>query len=56
MEEFFSAVANLGFPIAVASYLLIRFERKIDKLDDSISGRDGLIVWIKKLVEQNGKK
>jgi hypothetical protein len=37
MEDFFKAVANLGFPIAVASYLLIRIESKIDSLSNSIN-------------------
>jgi len=36
MEEFFSAITNFGFPIVVASYLLIRFEKKIDALEKAI--------------------
>lgn len=36
MEEFVNLVGNLGFPIAVCSYLLVRFEKKIDILNNSI--------------------
>lgn len=36
MEDFMKAVANTGFPIAVAAYLLIRIEGKMDNLSDSI--------------------
>jgi len=37
MDEFIKMVANVGFPIAVAGYLLIRVETKIDKLTLSIT-------------------
>lgn len=37
MEEFLKAVGNAGFPIAVAAYLLIRIESKMNKLSSSIS-------------------
>jgi hypothetical protein len=36
MEEFLKAVGNTGFPIAVAAYLLIRIEGKLDNLSASI--------------------
>ncbi len=32
MEELMPLIANLGFPIVVSLYLLIRVERKIEKL------------------------
>ena len=32
MENWITLITNTGFPIAVASYLLIRFETKIDSL------------------------
>ncbi|CAM4438874.1 YvrJ family protein [Paenibacillus tarimensis] len=31
-----AAVSQVGFPIAVASYLLIRFEKKLDMLSETI--------------------
>ena len=38
MEEFVMLISNVGFPIAVASYLLIRLEPVIKELQKSISG------------------
>lgn len=37
MEDFLKAIANLGFPITVATYLLIRIEGKLDNLSSSIN-------------------
>lgn len=37
MEDFLKAVANIGFPIAVSAYLLIRIEGKLDSLSSSIN-------------------
>lgn len=37
MEDILKAVADVGFPIAVAAYLLIRIESKIDNLSASIN-------------------
>lgn len=36
-------IGNLGFPIAVSAYLLVRFEKKIDILNDSIKDLNILI-------------
>jgi hypothetical protein len=36
MGEMVTLVTNVGFPIAVATYLLIRFETKIDGLTKAI--------------------
>ena len=41
----FQNIANLGFPIAITVYLLVRMETKIEKLSTSI---DSLNVTIKK--------
>ncbi len=35
MTEFLSAISNFGFPVAVASYLLFRFEKKLDGLNET---------------------
>jgi peptidoglycan hydrolase CwlO-like protein len=32
MQEFFTILSNFGFPVAVASYLLFRFEKKLEDL------------------------
>ncbi len=37
MEELFTPIANLGFPIVVSIYLLVRVEGQLDKLTDSIN-------------------
>ncbi len=37
MEEFVTIVSNVGFPIAVAAYLLIRLESVIKGLQQSIT-------------------
>jgi hypothetical protein len=36
MEEVFAQVANVGFPIAVSIYLLVRLETKMEELTYSI--------------------
>ncbi|WP_240373974.1 YvrJ family protein [Bacillus piscicola] len=38
MEELIALISNVGFPIAVASYLLIRLEPIVKDLQASISG------------------
>lgn len=37
MEEMLQGIANVGFPIAVAAYLLVRIESKLDDLTVSIN-------------------
>ena len=37
MEELINLVSNVGFPIAITVYLMMRFENKLEKLDDSIN-------------------
>lgn len=37
MDEFLNLIANVGFPIAVAAYLLIRVENKLGELTRAIS-------------------
>lgn len=36
MENIIESIANVGFPIVVAAYLLIRIEAKLDNLTVSI--------------------
>lgn len=36
MEELISLVANVGFPIAVAAYLLVRIEHRLERLSATI--------------------
>lgn len=37
MEHLLAAVGNVGFPIAVATYLLVRVEAKIDASEDKLN-------------------
>lgn len=37
MEEIYSNIANLGFPIVISIYLLVRIEGKLNDLTESIS-------------------
>ena len=37
MENWITLITNTGFPIAVATYLLIRFESKLDCLSKAIN-------------------
>ena len=37
LEEIFSLVANYGFPMVVAGYLLVRLESVIKDLQESVS-------------------
>jgi hypothetical protein len=36
LELFVSTVGNFGFPLVLAIYLLLRFEKKIESLTDAI--------------------
>jgi hypothetical protein len=36
MEEMYSSIANLGFPIVISIYLLVRIEGKLNQLTESI--------------------
>jgi len=52
MEELFTGLANFTFPVVVSVFLLVRFEKKIDKLEDAISGKGGLTSEISNLTNQ----
>lgn len=52
MEELFTGLANFTFPVVVSVFLLVRFEKKIEKLDEAIGGRDGLNSEIKDLTNK----
>jgi len=43
MEEIFKLIQNFGFPIAVATYLLFRQEKKMDDVVKNIKGRNGVL-------------
>jgi hypothetical protein len=37
VDELFKMIANLGFPIAISIFLLIRVESRLEKLTESIN-------------------
>lgn len=37
MEELIKMVSNVGFPIAITAYVMIRFEGKLDRLTETIT-------------------
>jgi len=37
MEEIYAHIANLGFPIVISMYLLVRIEGKLNQLTESIN-------------------
>lgn len=43
MEHLYSSIANLGFPIVVSIYLLVRIEGKLNELTESINGLSRVI-------------
>lgn len=48
MEEMMGAIGNVGFPIAVSIYLLVRVETKMDRLTQSIQELSRVIEVLKK--------
>lgn len=47
MDEIYVQIANLGFPIAVSIYLLVRMEGKLNQLTGSINELSKTIAKIK---------
>lgn len=50
MEEIAASVANVGFPIAISIYLLVRVESKIENLTKSICDLAKVIEGIKNVM------
>ncbi len=48
MEELFGIIANVGFPIAVAVFLLVRIESRLENLAVAISELREAIVLLKR--------
>lgn len=49
MEDIYSYIANLGFPIVISIYLLVRIEGKLNQLTDSI-------VELSKVISEQNRK
>lgn len=48
MEDLLMQISNIGFPIAVSCYLLVRFESRIGELTNSINE---LSKYIERLID-----
>mgnify|MGYP001295984211 CR=1 FL=1 len=47
MEEVYTQIANLGFPIVISVYLLVRIEGKLNELTKSINELSKTIATLK---------
>lgn len=47
MEEILMNIANFGFSVVVAIYLLVRMEKKLDDLTESINELNKTIIEMK---------
>lgn len=47
MQDIYASIANLGFPIVISIYLLVRIEGKLNELTQSISELAKVITQIK---------
>lgn len=47
MEEMYTHIANLGFPIVISLYLLVRIEGKLNQLTESINELSNVISSMK---------
>lgn len=55
MTDLFTAIGNFGFPIVVASYLLFRFEKKIETLSTNIEANTQITKDLIKALEASSK-
>lgn len=48
IDQFLSKISNFGFPLILAVYLLLRFEKKLERLTNAISNLEKTINCRKK--------
>ena len=53
MQEIISAISQVGFPIAISVYLLVRFEKKLETLTKSINELNNQIKDLTKTIERS---
>ena len=56
MQEFTTILSNFGFPVAVASYLLFRFEKKLETLEASNRALAGTILQLTNAINDLNEK
>jgi len=52
MESLITIISQVGFPIAIAVYVLVRMEHKMDRLKQSILGKDGVLDKIEEIMKR----
>ena len=52
MNDLVSAITNVGFPITLALYLLVRFEKKLDTISEEVRGKDGVMDKVEEILEK----
>jgi len=52
-SELITVIGNFGFPIAITVYLFIRFEKKIENLENSILKLSNVINDLEKGLKRN---
>lgn len=53
MTQLISILSNFGFPVAVSTYLLFRFEKKLDDLTKAISENNTITRDLVKTIEKS---
>ncbi len=53
MEELLGAISNVGFPVAVAVFILIRIEPRLNKLSDTIKDSMAMINKVIPIIQQD---
>ncbi|WP_084295220.1 YvrJ family protein [Caldanaerobius polysaccharolyticus] len=56
MQDILSQISNLGFPIVISVYLLVRIENKLDSLTRSINELARVIDTFKALMASPGNR
>lgn len=56
MDDFFKLVANFGFPMVVAGFVLVRLEGSIRELDQSVRLLVAHLIQVESLVGWQDKK
>ncbi|NLY21614.1 MAG: YvrJ family protein [Tissierellia bacterium] len=46
MEEIYTVIANVGFPIAITMYLLVRIEGRLSELNKTIQNLNNSILTL----------
>ncbi|MGC8871034.1 MAG: YvrJ family protein [Brevinematia bacterium] len=54
-SEIVQIISNVGFPVVVALYLLVRVDKTIEKSTEALTELTKTIIELKELIERVGK-